>query len=232
MKFLFGFLAGALVGAVLCLLALYHNPFAAAPKASPLAVTDQPLADFQWSAVPAESIAFTNDGESRARPHPQGIAELWEPAISRTRVLVTLLSEGVGRPAGIGVKFSSDSESTRLLSSEVLVDSAWHVYLPGRGTFFVDQTENLWSYLRNIVIPARWNAADSWRGSWFGIVTVGPGALGTARLTGGSGQFADLRAEVVESWNAKAYSAERGPVAMSGNLMIALPPTIPLSAGH
>src|SRR5690606_22494627 len=132
----------------------------------------------------------------------------------------------------IGVKFSSDSEATRLLTAKALVDSAWHAYLPGRGTFFVDQTENLWSYLRNIVVPARWNSADSWRGSWFGIVTAGPNALGTGRVIGGSGRFADLSAEVVESWTATAYSTKTGPVAMSGSLMIALPPSVPVTAGR
>lgn len=227
MKYVLGFLAGTVVGVVLCVVALYYNPLADARATSPLAIAEQPLVDFTYSAVPAESIAFTNDGESAIPPHPSTIAELWEPAIRRTNVLVTLLSDRPGSTVGIGIKYSSDSERTRLLASEAMIDSAWHVYLPGRGTFFIDQTENLWSYLRHIVIPARWNSADSWRGAWFGIITAGPGALGTARLTGGSGRFADLSAEVVESWNAKAYSSELGPVAMSGSLTIALPPSAP-----
>lgn len=227
MKHVLGFLAGTLVGVVLCVVALYYNPLADVRATSPLAISEQALIDLSYSAVPAESIAFTNDGESKTPPHPETIAELWEPAIKRTKVLVTLLSDRPGSTAGIGIKYSSDSERTRLLASEAMVDSAWHVYLPGRGTFFIDQTENVWSYLRNIVIPARWNSAHNWRGAWFGIVTAGPGALGTAWLTGGSGQFADLRAEVIEAWNAKAYSAERGPVAMSGSLTIALPPSAP-----
>lgn len=227
MKYVIGFLAGTLVGAVLCLLALYYNPFAAAPSMSPLALSDQALLDFTYSAVPAESIAYTDDGESSLAPHPEDIAELWERTVRHTRVLVTLLSNHRGRPVGLGVKFSSDSERTQWLTSQALVDSAWHVYLPGRGTFFVGQTENLWSYLCNIVIPARWSSADSWRGSWFGITTVGPGALGTARVTGGSGEFAELTAEAVESWSAKAYSARQGPVAMSGSLTIAISETAP-----
>jgi hypothetical protein len=232
MRYLVAFLVGMPVGAALTLLALYNNPFADSPTASPLAVSDQPVADFSWSAVPAESIAFTHNGESPPSPHPAGIAELWEPAISRTRALVTLVTDRTGEPVGIGVKFSSDSEATRLLRSEVLVDSAWHVYLPRRGTFFIDQTENLWDYLRDIVIPARWSSADSWRGTWFGIVTNGPNALRTGRFTGGSGSFADLTAEVVETWTAKAYSAQRGPVAMSGNMLVALPAADPFAVSR
>ena len=123
----------------------------------------------------------------------------------------------------IGVKFSSDSETTRLINAEVLVDSVWHIYSPEHGTFFVDQTENFWPYLHDIVIPARLSGGDSWRGSWYRITSVGPGALGIARVTGGSGVFADAEAEAVESITASAYSAITGPVAMTGNLTIALP---------
>lgn len=222
MKYVLGFILGTALGTTLALLALYYNPFAGTAATAPFAASDQPLLNVVYSAVPSEAIAFTNDGESSVPPHPAGVAELWEPAIRQTSVLVTLVSDGRGSPAGIGVKFSSASERTRVLASEALVDSVWHVYLPGRGTFLVDQTENLWSYLRDIVLPARWSSADSWRGSWFGITTAGPNALGTARVTGGSGQFADMAAEAVESWNARAYSAGQGPVSMSGNLTVIL----------
>jgi hypothetical protein len=222
MKYAVAFVVGVLVGAALFLLALYHNPFAAAPTLSPLSVSDQHLIDFSFSAVPAESIAFTNDGASRVKPHPEQIVELWEPAISSTSVLVAIMSDSRGAPAGVGVKFSSESEETRLLTSEALINSVWQLYLPESGTLFIDQTENLWSYFRNIVLPAAWNSADSWRGTWFGITTVGPGALGTARVTGGSGRYADLASEAVESWRAQAYSARRGPVAMTGHLTIAV----------
>ena len=224
MKYVISFTLGLLVGAALFVLALYHNPFSAGPSLSPLSVSGQQLLDFSFSAVPAESIAFTNNGDARVKPHPQEIAELWEPAIRHTTVLVAILSNSRGAPAGVGVKFASESEQTSLLTSEALVDSVWHVYLPDSGTLFIDQTENLWGYIRNIVLPARWNSADSWRGAWYGITTVGPGALGTARVTGGSGRYAELTSEAVESWRAQAYSAVRGPVKMTGHLTIALSP--------
>lgn len=222
MKYVIAYVLGLVAGAALFLLALYYNPFAGKATASPLSVSDQRLLDFSFSAVPGESIAFTNDGESRVKPHPQGIAELWEPAVHQTTILVALLSDSRGVPAGVGVKFASQSEQTNLLASEALVNSVWHLYMPDSGTLFVDQTENLWGYLRNIVLPARWNSADSWRGTWYGVTTVGPGALGTARVTGGSGRYADLASEGLESWRAEAYSALRGPVAMTGHLTIAV----------
>jgi hypothetical protein len=120
---------------------------------------------------------------------------------------------------------SSDSEQTSLINANAEVNSVWHVYLPGQGTFLIDQSENYWSYIHDIVIPARWSSGDNWKGSFHKIMTSGPGALGIARVTGGSGEFAGQSTEAVESLTASAYSALEGPVSMDGNLTIVAPVT-------
>jgi hypothetical protein len=51
-------------------------------------------------------------------------------------------------------------------------------------------------------------------------MTVGPGALGTGRVVGQSGEFAGIRSESMGSIDATAYSAIDGPVGMNGNLLI------------
>lgn len=221
MKYILSWLAGAIVGAALLLVGLYYNPFANKLTISPFAVSGQSMIDLFYSTVPAEAIAFINDGESRIAPTPEKISELWEPTIRNTTVLVTLLTNVRGDAEGLGVKFASGSERTSLLKGAALVDSAWHVYLPERGSLFIDQTENLWSYARSIVLPARWSSADSWKGTWFGVTTEGPNALGTARVAGSSGRFAGLTTEAVETINARAYSTLKGPVSATGNLTIA-----------
>lgn len=220
MKYSVSWLAGAALGVLLFLVAVYYNPIANRLTVSPLAVSGQPLVDLAYSMVPAEAIAYTNNGDSRISPYPDKIAELWEPTIRKTTVLVTLLADVRGQAKGVGIKFASESESTSLLKGHALIDSAWHVYLPESGSLFVDQTENMWSYARNIVLPARWSSADSWRGTWRGITTTGPNALGTARVSGSSGRFADLTTEAVEAIDARAYSALQGPVSASGRLTI------------
>ena len=224
MKYFVSLIIGMTFGVVLFVLGLYYNPFVGNPSVSPLAMSDLELVDLTYSLVPAESIIFTNDGESHVIPHPAKVLQLWEPTVNRTRAIVTNLTDGRGEPVGLGVKFSSDSEKTALIDSEVLVDSVWHIFLPERGTLFVDQTENFWSYLHDIVIPSRFNSGDNWRGSWYGIMSTGPGALGTARVTGSTGDLTGIEAEAVESISARAYSATSGPVGMTGNLTIALPP--------
>ncbi|MFQ6004583.1 MAG: hypothetical protein ACE5OQ_03690 [Woeseia sp.] len=223
MKYVIAMLVGMIIGAALFVVLFFYNPFVGNPSVSPLAVSELDLVDLTYSKVPGESIVFTNNGESHVKPYPNKMRELWEPAIQRTRGLVTILTDSRGEPAGLGVKFSSDSESSELIKARVLVNSVWQVYLPKRGTLFVDQTENYWSYLHDIVIPARLSSGNNWRGSWHRIMSEGPNALGTARVTGGIGYLAGGESEAVESITAKAYSALTGPVGMTGNLTFAFP---------
>jgi hypothetical protein len=222
-KYAVSFLVGLLTGAAVFLMGLYYNPFSAQQAISPLAVTKDRVIDLAFTGVPDEGILYTNNGESVVAPYPDRVVDLWEPAIADTSLFVTALHDSRGKLAGIGIKTSSRSEATRLLYGKALVSSVWHVYLPGQGTFFVDQSENYWTYLREIVVPARTSSGDSWRGSFHGITTNGPGPLGTARVSGGSGRFAGLDSEAVESVTAKAYSAVDGPIAMTGNLTITVP---------
>lgn len=223
MKYLAALMLGILTGVVLFAAVLYYNPFVGQSTVSTIAVSESNLMALTYSVVPEESLVFTNDGESIASSYPDHVQELWEPTIRNSQAMVALLTDGLGEPIGIGIKVSSVSEDTRLLHAEILVDSVWQVYLPGRGSFFIDQTENYWTYLHDIVIPASWSSADHWRGSWHNVMTVGPHALGTARVTGASGQFAGLETEGVESITARAFSSNKGPVSMTGNVTVSLP---------
>jgi hypothetical protein len=223
MKYLVSLLVGIVIGAILFSLGFYYNPFMSQLAISPLAVTNERVIDFSFSAVPQESILFTNNGESVSLPHPKRVTKLLEPAVSDSSLLVTELKDGGGSFAGIGIKFSSESEQTRLIKGEALVNSVWHVYLPGKGTFMIDQAENYWPYIREVLIPAKLSSGDNWRGAFHSILTSGPSALGTARVSGGSGLYANLESEAVESLTARGYSAVQGPVSMTGNLTITLP---------
>lgn len=223
MKYLISLLIGMLVGAALLAAGLYYNPLTTQNKLSPVSVTDNDVLHLNFPAVASDLVVFTNDGESAIAPHPAKVLQLWERPIRKTEALATTLTDSQGQVVGIGVKFSSDSESTDVLNGKLIVDSIWHVYLPGRGSLFIEQQENYWTFAREIVIPARWNSGDNWRGNWNGNISSGPGALGTARVIGGSGEFAGLDTDAVESLLAKAYSVEQGPIAMTGALAIELP---------
>lgn len=222
MKYATPLLLGIVTGVLLFALGMFFNPFAETLMVSPLAVSNEEQLDFTYTAVPGETILYTDNGETNVSTHPDRVAELWEPAVVDSRFSVTLLNDGRGQVAALGIKFSTDSEQTAIINSKALVNSAWHIYVPGKGTLFVDQIENYWSYLREIVVPARWSSGDNWVGSYFRIVSDGPGALGTARVTGGAGNFAGLSSEAVETLTARAYSANAGLVSANGGLTISL----------
>lgn len=223
MKYLVVFVSGIIAGGLVALSLLYVNPFMAKAALSPLAVSGQQQFSLNYSAVPRHAIAYTNDGESRIAPYPEKILQLWESPIRQTDVLVTRLRDARKQPAGIGIKFTSRSEDTRILNGEALVDSVWYVFLPREGTLLVAQTENYWRYLRDIVVPAHWSSGNGWKGNWHGTMTSGPGALGTARVHGSSGRFRGIEAEAIETLTAQAYSTSDGPVAMDGQLIVELP---------
>ncbi|MBT8099788.1 MAG: hypothetical protein KJO82_08560 [Gammaproteobacteria bacterium] len=222
MKYVLALLFGAAVGGCIAMATVYFNPFSTQASLSPLSVSGNQQLVLNYSAVAADSILFTNNGEAKVRPHPSKVLQLWEAPIRQSDTRVTLMRDGRNQPVGIGIKFSSLSERTKLLQGEALVDSAWYIFMPGQGSLLIEQSENHWPFLREIVLPAYMSSADNWRGNWHGTITDGPGALGTARVFGGSGRFLGMHSDAIETLSATAYSAEVGPVAMDGQLTIEL----------
>lgn len=223
MKYFVVLVLGMLVGVAILATGMIYNPFAMDRGLSPISVSDSQVMTLSYSGVPSESILFTNDGESHGKPFPEKTMELWEAPIRRSSIMTTVIRDARSQTAGIGVKFSSHSEKTKLLRGEALVDSVWYLYLPGRGSLFIEQSENYWTFLRDVVLPAYGSSSNNWRGTWFGDLTAGPGALGTAKVTGGTGSLQGLRMEGLESLSAQAYSADEGPISVEGRLSIELP---------
>ena len=230
MKYLVALLAGIACGAILFVLLIYYNPLARRPALSPLAVSSTGQMELAFAAGSRELIAATGSGLTSAVPQPERIQQLWEPAVEDTTVVVAMLRNSRGQPAGLGIKFATVAEQPGILNGVYPVTSAWHVWLVGRGGLMVDQTENRWSLLREIALPARVSSADSWRGSYYGVLTDGPNALRTGRVTGGSGSLRGAQGEAVEAISVRAWSVAEGPVAMEGRLTIALDPAAEAAA--
>lgn len=223
MKYIVALAVGIVCGAALFVAGLAYNPFVGQAALSPLAVTDSQTMTLGYSAVATDSIMFTNDGESRISPFPEKVEQLWEAPIRQTDAMVTVLTDSQNQVAGMGIKLASAGESTRLLEGKALVNSVWYVYLPGQGGFFVEQTENYWGYLRDIVLPAYRSSAGIWKGIWTGNVTAGPGDSGAARVVGSSGKFDGMEMNGAESLSVRTWRVSGGPQAADGWLTIELP---------
>lgn len=222
MKFVITLIIGVLAGAALFAAGLVYNPFISQAGVSPLAVTKSQTVSLAFSAVASDAIVFSNDGESRVAPHPEKVLQLWEAPIRATSAMATVMRDGRNQAVGIGIKLSSWSEDTRLIEGKAIVDSVWYVYLPGRGGFFIEQTENYWDYVREVVVPAHRSSANTWKGTWLGNLTAGPGALRTAKVIGSSGEFEGLDMLGMESVAVRAWRVDGGPVAADGQLFIEL----------
>ena len=88
---------------------------------------------------------------------------------------------------------------------------------------FIEQTENCWGYLREIVLSGYRSSADVWKGTWLANTTAGTGGLGAARVSGGMGEFAAREMLSVESLSVKAWRVKGGALAADGRLIVELP---------
>lgn len=223
MKYIVALVLGLVAGAAIFAVGAVYNPFTVDRGLSPLSLTDAEVIALSFSTVPAENIIYTNNGESLQSPHPEKVLELWEVPIRKTSAMATVMRDARNQPAGIGIKISSKSESTRLLNGEAILDSVWYIYAPQHGSMFVRQTENYWPFIREVAFPAWKSSANNWRGTWLGDMTSGPGALGTASVSGGSGRVKGLEMVGIESMSVRAFSADTGFVSAEGRLLIELP---------
>lgn len=115
-RYLLALLLGIAAGGAAFVALLYFNPFTSQDNLSPLSVGSNQVMNLAFSPVASESLVYTNNGERQIRPHPEKVLQLWEAAVRRSSAAATVLYDGRGRTAGIGIKISSDSEATRLLN--------------------------------------------------------------------------------------------------------------------
>ena len=136
-KYLLALAGGFVSGMVIIAIMVFYNPMVESNILSPLSVTENEVVRLSYSVAAEDTLLYTNNGESQIEPSPAKVLQLWEPTIVSTTATVNLLEDSRGRPAGIGVKFSSHSDKTSILNGKALANSVWHIYLPGRGSVFI-----------------------------------------------------------------------------------------------
>jgi hypothetical protein len=134
MKYVVALVLGLIIGAAILAVGVVYNPFTVDRVLSPLSVTEAQVIVLKFSRVPAESLVYTNNGDSVPSPYPEKVLQLWEAPIRKTSAMATVMRDARNQPAGIGIKISSLSESTHLLRGEAIVDSIWYVYAPQHGS--------------------------------------------------------------------------------------------------
>ena len=184
-----GFILGCIPGALAAVLLMLHNPMFDGDAPRGASGDGLELAVHGQDAV---NVVRTSSGYPWVPSEPASVVS---PNIEGTRsavrvVLASTAGGGDNAPAN-GVAYiarvSTLTREGRPLFGEVIEQSMWHVVVPGGGSFFVVGEDDLWGFVRRMVLPmARGN---DFRGKVAFDTTIGP-VRGGGRVIGLSGEFA------------------------------------------
>ena len=208
------------MGALILILGLYFNPLDNQNNMPSLKIFSGNITHLKYSFNPKDILFFADKEKYINKLDPNILNKLNEPALKNTRIIFLPLYDNNNNLEGFGIKISSDSKKTNLLSSQTLANSLWHIYLPKKGSFIFHETENFWPYIKNIIIPAHLDKNNNWHGIYRFITTEGPNLDGSGNTIGGHGIFKSKRGFSQESAEITAYSIENGPTIKIGNLRI------------
>lgn len=206
MKTLIAFAVGIALGLAAAAGLVYLNPLYAQNDPVPI------NANADWSLTISTDGHFGGalvhtHSESLPLPRvPADVEELWHPAHKGVHAFVHAFENQSGELVGVGVKFAAISEESRVLPTQLLLDSDWSVLLPGAGSFFVSQTENYWPFTRAVILPAMKNNQRQWAGTFEGDTTVGPSGTLEAIMIGASGVLRGQRGVAKEAITASRVS--------------------------
>jgi hypothetical protein len=123
-----------------------------------------------------------------------------------------------GPVSALATRLTVPSQSTDLLLRGALLDDYWLVTVPGQGSLFVHDVNNLWPALRENVVPV--SLLDrAWRGPAEYRTTLGPRtARGPGFVLGASGRFAGVDGDAGERYRLNRYSRAHGAEDLVGEL--------------
>lgn len=185
MKYILGFIFGAVPGALATALLLIFNPLFDGDTPQSDASAALALSVAGQNAV---SVLRTGTGYPWIPAEPVSVAE---PAVDGTRsaVRVTLASAGSADRVAYVARVSTLTREGRPLFGEIIEQSMWHVVVPGAGSFFVLGNDDLWGFARRMALPfARGN---DFSGKVAFDTTIGP-ARGGGRVVGLTGEYSGL----------------------------------------
>lgn len=215
MKTIIGFLAGAILGAVMALALMLLNPvFDGSPvdsgRNSTLALT--------VAGKGAVTVMQSASGYPWVKAEP---ATAKEPLVAgtRSRVSVMLSSTRDADTVVYITRIASLSQAGRPLFGEVIERSLWHVIVPGKGSFIITADDDLWGFARQVAVPLV--RGENWRGKLAFDTTVGPGR-GKAEVLGVSGEYAQLTGSASLSETLRGVSLYAGVTDAEAILQISL----------
>jgi hypothetical protein len=226
MKYLFAAFAGLVLGAAIGASALYYNPLTRREASS----LDNPDFTLRYSLPQDDLIALTHSERVPLPFKPQGVGKLWESAISGAALGVLALEEPESDRVAFATRLSIPSRATDLLLRGALVDDYWLVTVPGGGSVFVQDRNNLWPAVRENVLPVSL-LGRPWRGPSAYRTSVGPGADKAGVAVGATGRFGGMQGSAAERYRLQRYSRAHGAEELDGELALRMAKPAPADAG-
>ena len=166
------------------------------------------------------AIFHADTGYGWLADHPASAAAVRAGTVRYTAASAMVMNNAGGSPVAVAIRLSALREDSRPLLGRLLEDNVWHVTVPGRGSFAVLTTDNLWPFVTSVALPALRSDDDRWRGEFSTLTTVGPHDLGYGRVLGLGGAFAGLEGDAISSVSVREFDASAGPVEMLGELAL------------
>jgi len=210
---LLGLAAGVAAGGT----ALYYNPLT--QGGTPPSAAENLVLEYGFPL--ADSMILTHGGTRALPTVPTDVNELWEGAIKKIMLNAVTLRGPDGSGRALATRVSVPSAQTNLLLTGAPVADYWLVTVPGEGSFFVHVRNNLWPFVKDVVIPIQY-LGRTWQGPVQYDPTVGPRADQAGAVFGATGRYAETRGTARMSYRLDSFSRARGVEAALGRLHLDL----------
>ena len=144
-----------------------------------------------------DTVAITNNGMNLLAPFPAGIPLFDEPNIQPGLAILAKIRNESGEVIGFASELEDFPPEGPTPEGELRWKTAWTLVIPGRGSIFLDQIEDVRELLTLVVFPTLATGIP-FEGEYTAIPTDGPRFDGRGVIVGGTGDFKRLRGSFVE----------------------------------
>ena len=144
-----------------------------------------------------DTVAITNNGMNLLAPFPNGIPLFDEPNIQPGLAILAKIRNEQGEVIGFASELEDFPPEGPSPAGELRWKTAWTLVIPGRGSIFLSQIEDVRDLLTLVVWPTL-NSGIPFEGLYTAIHTDGPRRDGRGIIMGGTGDYARLRGSFVE----------------------------------
>jgi len=157
-----------------------------------------------------DTVAISNSGMNLLAPFPAGIPTFDEPNIQDGLAILGKIRDEHGEVVGFASELEDFPPGGPSPEGELRWKTSWTLVIPGRGSIFLYQIEDIRELLTMVVLPTLATGIP-FEGDYQAIPTDGPRRDGRGVIIGGTGEFARLRGSFVELARVTRYDPMSSP---------------------